>query len=37
MIEAVDRIPGPLSIPLLGTTWQLKWRIEGRFEFIIDC
>ncbi|GMS79446.1 hypothetical protein PENTCL1PPCAC_1621 [Pristionchus entomophagus] len=28
MIEAVDRIPGPFSIPLLGTTWQLKWRIE---------
>ncbi|GMT16746.1 hypothetical protein PFISCL1PPCAC_8043, partial [Pristionchus fissidentatus] len=28
LIEIVDRIPGPFSIPLLGTTWQLKWKIE---------
>lgn len=25
----VMKIPGPFSIPLLGTTWQLKWKIDG--------
>lgn len=24
-------IPGPFSIPLLGSTWMMKWRISGRF------
>ncbi|VDO76968.1 unnamed protein product [Heligmosomoides polygyrus] len=29
MIKYVERIPGPYSIPLLGTTWQFKWNIAG--------
>ncbi|VDO56049.1 unnamed protein product [Haemonchus placei] len=29
LIEHVDQIAGPYSIPLLGTTWMFKWNIAG--------
>ncbi|KAI6192220.1 hypothetical protein M3Y97_00313600 [Aphelenchoides bicaudatus] len=28
MIWYINKIPGPLSIPLLGTTWQFEWKIN---------
>ncbi|KAI6173159.1 Cytochrome P450 4V2 [Aphelenchoides besseyi] len=28
IIWYVDQLPGPVSIPIFGTTWQLKWRIN---------
>ncbi|ETN74801.1 hypothetical protein NECAME_03934, partial [Necator americanus] len=29
LIEHVEKIPGPYSVPILGTTWQFKWNIAG--------
>ncbi|CAJ0606757.1 unnamed protein product [Cylicocyclus nassatus] len=29
VIQCVDKIPGPYSIPVFGTTWQFKWNIAG--------
>lgn len=29
LINYVEKIPGPYSIPILGTTWQFKWNIAG--------
>ncbi|WKX92995.1 hypothetical protein Q1695_010764 [Nippostrongylus brasiliensis] len=27
MIEHIDKIPGPYSVPILGTVWQFKWNL----------
>ncbi|KJH50798.1 hypothetical protein DICVIV_03047 [Dictyocaulus viviparus] len=29
IVKLVDKIAGPVSIPILGTTWMLKWNITG--------
>ncbi|KIH65680.1 unspecific monooxygenase [Ancylostoma duodenale] len=29
LINYVEKIPGPYSVPILGTTWQFKWNIAG--------
>ncbi|KAK6019074.1 unspecific monooxygenase, partial [Ostertagia ostertagi] len=29
LIKHMDQIPGPYSIPILGTTWLFKWDIAG--------
>ncbi|CAJ0931761.1 unnamed protein product, partial [Mesorhabditis belari] len=28
LVYYVDKMPGPFSIPILGTTWQFQWAIE---------
>uniref|UniRef100_A0A1I7XJ88 Cytochrome P450 4c3 n=1 Tax=Heterorhabditis bacteriophora TaxID=37862 RepID=A0A1I7XJ88_HETBA len=28
IIKFVDLLPGPLSVPILGTTWQFKWNMR---------
>ncbi|VDN32690.1 unnamed protein product [Cylicostephanus goldi] len=38
VIKCVDKIPGPYSIPVLGTTWQFKWNIAGKFlATMLNC
>ncbi|CAD5211460.1 unnamed protein product [Bursaphelenchus okinawaensis] len=32
----IGKIPGPFSLPIVGTTWQFKWKIEELTEQLLQ-
>lgn len=33
LCKLMEDIPGPFALPLVGTTWQFKWNMQGRLFF----
>uniref|UniRef100_A0A1I7SVN6 Cytochrome P450 n=1 Tax=Bursaphelenchus xylophilus TaxID=6326 RepID=A0A1I7SVN6_BURXY len=36
VIYLIGKIPGPVSLPLVGTTWQFKWKIEDLTDQLVQ-
>lgn len=31
LIKTLHPLPGPFSLPIIGTVWQFKWNMTGMF------